>query len=244
MPEKMDNDRLSRAIIALGELVARLRGPGGCPWDARQTDSTIKLYLLEEAYEVLEAIEELSPPEVCLELGDLLFQILFLARMAAERGEFDFIEVVERVTDKMIHRHPHVFGRTRVAGADDVAAIWAEIKEKEKNDSGKRTSSLQSVPANLPALLRAHRLGERMARMDPELFNENGMWDGVEKKIDKLRSAIAREEKEKIAEEIGGLLFSLTNLARCHGFNAEDLLRIANRRFLNRFEDTERKLKS
>ncbi|MBK5100612.1 MAG: nucleotide pyrophosphohydrolase, partial [Desulfobacteraceae bacterium] len=106
-PAKMDPDRLSKAIEALLNLVARLRGPGGCPWDAKQTDSTVRMYLLEEAYEVLEAIEKSSSKEVCMELGDLLFQILFLAQIAAERNEFDFIEVVEGITEKMIHRHPH-----------------------------------------------------------------------------------------------------------------------------------------
>ena len=128
----MDSDRLSKAIVALTNLVARLRGPEGCPWDARQTDSTIKIYLIEEAFEVLDAIEKSSPEDVCLELGDLLFQVLFLARLADERNEFDFIDVVEKITKKMIHRHPHVFGEVKVNSAEDVANNWANIKKAEK----------------------------------------------------------------------------------------------------------------
>ncbi|MBW2216862.1 MAG: nucleoside triphosphate pyrophosphohydrolase, partial [Deltaproteobacteria bacterium] len=117
----MDPDRLLKAVTGLVDLVEKLRGPGGCPWDAKQTDATIKLYLLEEAYEVLDAIEKTSPPDVCEELGDLLFHIFFLARLAEERKEFDFSEVVEKITEKMIRRHPHVFGNTTVDSADDVA---------------------------------------------------------------------------------------------------------------------------
>ncbi|MEE9420147.1 MAG: MazG nucleotide pyrophosphohydrolase domain-containing protein, partial [Desulfatiglandaceae bacterium] len=113
----MDSDRLSKAIVTLVELIQRLRRPNGCPWDKKQTDSSTKIYLLEEAYEVLAAIEKSSPQEVCSELGDLLFQILFLAQLAAERNQFDFVEVVERITEKMIRRHPHVFGQKRVDSA-------------------------------------------------------------------------------------------------------------------------------
>ncbi|HDZ89447.1 MAG TPA: nucleotide pyrophosphohydrolase, partial [Deltaproteobacteria bacterium] len=118
----MDAQRLAAAMRSLMELVDRLRGPGGCPWDAEQTDATVRIYLLEEAYEVMEAIEGSSPQEVCAELGDLLFQILFLARLASERGEFDLIEVIEGITRKMIRRHPHVFGDAKIQNVDDVSS--------------------------------------------------------------------------------------------------------------------------
>ncbi|MBL6978842.1 MAG: MazG family protein, partial [Desulfobacteraceae bacterium] len=157
----MDINRSADAIRSLVKLVARLRGPGGCPWDAEQTDDTIKIYLLEEAYEVLDALEGVSPREVCSELGDLLFQILFLAQLASERGEFDFNEVVEGITEKMTRRHPHVFGDTRVDGAEDVASNWVKIKRKETGRPKSTSFLLQSVPSDLPALLRAHRLSER-----------------------------------------------------------------------------------
>ena len=126
----MDINRSADAIRSLVKLVARLRGPGGCPWDAEQTDDTIKIYLLEEAYEVLDALEDASPGEVCSELGDLLFQILFLTQLASEREEFDFNGVVEGITEKMTRRHPHVFGDTKVNGSEDVASNWAVIHSK------------------------------------------------------------------------------------------------------------------
>jgi len=116
----MNKDKLSRALLSLSELMSRLRMPCGCPWDAQQTDSTIKMYLLEEAYEVLDAIERKAPEDVCGELGDLLFQIIFLARLAEERGEFDLVDVMEKIAEKMIKRHPHVFGSTRVKSVEDV----------------------------------------------------------------------------------------------------------------------------
>ena len=239
----MDSDRLSRAIAALIELVERLRGPAGCPWDAGQTDSSIKIYLLEEAYEVLEAIEKSSPQDVCMELGDLLFQILFLAQLASERKEFDFIEVIERVTEKMIHRHPHVFRNVRVDGAEDVALNWAKIKKAEKGASGDTSSLLQNVPVKLPALLRSHRLSERASRVDFDWANADEVWDKVQEELEELESAIVEEDREGVAEELGDTLFSLVNLARHWGFNAEHLLRLANQKFLERFENMEKELK-
>jgi MazG family protein len=242
----MDPDRLPKAIEALVSLVARLRGPGGCPWDAKQTDSSIKIYLLEEAYEVLEAIEKSSSQEVCMELGDLLFQILFLAQIAAERNEFDFIEVVERITEKMIHRHPHVFGEVRVDGAEDVAHNWAEIKKKEKekgalNDS---ISQLEGIPANLPALLRAHRLSERASRANLDWADTDEIWGKVEAQFKKLKMAVTSKERDLVAEQMGQLLFDLVNLGRRWGLNAEDLLRLANQKFLKCVVKMERDLKS
>jgi len=243
-PAKMDPDRLSKAIEALLNLVARLRGPGGCPWDAKQTDSTIKIYLLEEAYEVLEAVEKSSPQEVCIELGDLLFQILFLAQLAAERKEFDFIDVLERITEKMIRRHPHVFGTTSVDSAEDVAHNWAEIKKAEKGSSNKTSSLLESIPANLPALLRAHRLGERASKARLDRADSEEIWEKVQEQFDELRRAIPTQEKDMVAEEIGELLFALANLSRHWGLNAEDLLRGVNQKFLKCVKEMEKELKS
>jgi MazG family protein len=243
-PAKMDPDRLFTAIDALVRLVARLRGPGGCPWDAIQTDSSIKVYLLEEAYEVLEAIEESSSQEVCMELGDLLFQILFLARIAEEKKEFDFIEVVERITEKMIHRHPHVFGKVTVNSAEDVAHNWAELKKREKRAVNKSSSPLASVPSNLPALLRAHRLSERASKVNLEFTDSDEMWGKIEEQFHTLKKAVAAEEKDVVAETMGGLLFGLVNLSRHWGLNAENLLRRANQDFLNRVEKIQKELKS
>jgi tetrapyrrole methylase family protein/MazG family protein/ATP diphosphatase len=236
----MNPDRLSKAIVALVELVGRLRGPGGCPWDAKQTDSTIKIYLLEEAYEVLEAVEGSVPGDVCLELGDLLFQVLFLARLAEERKEFDLVQVIEKITDKMIRRHPHVFGNVKVETAEDVALNWSRIKEEEKGFPCEKTSLLESIPVNLPALLRSHRLGERASKAGFDWSDKDEVWESVQKMFEKLRNAEAEKESDTMAEALGELLFGLVGLARHWGLNAEDLLRSANQKFLERFVKTEK----
>ncbi|MBL7224860.1 MAG: nucleoside triphosphate pyrophosphohydrolase [Desulfobacteraceae bacterium] len=238
----MDTDRLAGAIRSLVELVARLRGPGGCPWDAKQTDSTIKIYLLEEAYEVLDALEGSAPREVCSELGDLLFQILFLAQLASERGEFDFNEVVEGITEKMTRRHPHVFGNTRVESAEDVSSNWVKIKRAEKGKPKNTSFLLQSIPSGLPALLRAHRLSERASKVGFDWTNRGEIWAKVQEEVEELGSAINDGDQEGIVEEMGDLLFSLTNLARHSGANAENLLRKGNQKFLERFEKMEARL--
>jgi len=238
----MDINRSADAIRSLVKLVARLRGPGGCPWDAEQTDDTIKIYLLEEAYEVLDALEGVSPREVCSELGDLLFQILFLAQLASERGEFDFNEVVEGITEKMTRRHPHVFGDTKVDGAEDVASNWVKIKRKETGRPKSTSFLLQSVPSDLPALLRAHRLSERASKVGFDWADREEIWAKVQEEFEELESAIHHGDQEGIVEEMGDLLFSLTNLARHSGVNAENILRKGNQKFLERFEKMEARL--
>lgn len=230
----MDREALSRAVTGLHELVARLRGPGGCPWDAEQTEDTVKMYLLEEAYEVLDAVERGTAEGLCHELGDLFFQILFLCRLAEEKGEFDFQKVVEEIHRKMIHRHPHVFGSLRVSNSDEVAENWREIKKKEKAGSGAAHSPIEGVPAALPALLRAHRLKERLSGKDAVRVDHEQAWKRVEEGVERLRQGLASEEREKAGEEMGDLLLELADLARTLGFNGEHLLRMANRRFLDR----------
>lgn len=234
----MDKDKLSQAIIALSELVERLRGPGGCPWDAQQTDLTLKMYLLEEAYEVLDAIEKGSPKEVCQELGDLLFQILFLCRLAEERGEFDLTEVIEGIREKMINRHPHVFGETDVESPEEVALNWARIKRNERDKVDDRSSVLQSVPRNLPALLRAHRINERASKVDRDGPKPGELWAKVEEEFKELRGTMLNSDKDRVGEKVGDLLFTLADLARVQGLNAEDLLRETNNRFSERFEES------
>jgi MazG family protein len=238
----MADDRLGAAIRSLVDLVARLRGPGGCPWDAKQTDETLKIYLIEEAYEVLDAIEGGSPQEVCSELGDLLFQILFLAHLASERKEFDITEVVETITRKMIRRHPHVFGDVQVESAEDVASNWARIKQSEKGSCGDISSSLQKIPSASPALLRAHRLGERVAKAGFDWRDADEVWTKVEEEMGEIRTAMVDGNSRAVASELGDLLFTLTNLARHWGQNAESLMRSANEKFLRRFERMERRL--
>jgi len=233
-------NRLSKAIVALVELVVRLRGPDGCPWDAKQTDSDIKTYLIEEAYEVIESIERENSEEVCEELGDLLFQILFLAQLATERDEFDITEVMEKITEKMIRRHPHVFGQTKVNSVEDVALNWAEIKLAEKGSSSDKSSLFESIPVSLPALLRAHRLSERASKAGFDWENTDKTCDKLQKQFDELKTAIDTQDKESLCKEIGDILFSLANLSRNWDITAEHLLRDANKRFLEQFESTEK----
>ena len=238
----MNKDRLSGTLLALAELVSRLRGDDGCPWDIKQTDSTIKMYLLEEAYEVLDAIEGGSPEDVCQELGDLLFMILFLSRMAEERGDFDLVEVMEKITEKMINRHPHVFGLTDVKSPEEVAINWEKIKRKEKGPTKTLSSSLQGIPADLPALLRTHRLSERASKLNFDWQDMDEIWNKVEEKFDELRKTILQQNRGRIGEKIGDLLFVLVNLARDWELNAEHLLRNTNQKFLELFKEMEAEL--
>ncbi len=238
----MDPDRITPAVQALLDLVARLRGPDGCPWDKKQTPSSIRLYLLEEAYEVVDAIERATPGDVCAELGDLLFQIVFLAHLGAEDGDFDFLEVTKNIVAKMVRRHPHVFGDKTIENAEEVAVNWAEIKRAEQGGSVLPRSSLEGVPASLPALLYAHRLSERASKLGFDWTSLEGVYEKVLEEVGELKHAMRDGERDQVAEELGDFLFSVVNLARHSGFNAEDLLRQANRKFLKRFRAMEDRL--
>ena len=231
----MNPDRLAKAIQSLADLVTRLRGPGGCPWDAKQTDDDVKIYLLEEAYEVLDAIEKSSPHDVCSELGDLLFQISFLARTAAERNEFDFVDVVESITEKMIRRHPHVFGHTEVSNAEEVSLNWAEIKKKEKGHSHDAAFFIENVPADLPALLRAHRLQERVSKIASAKEDIQEVENQIQSCFDALKAEAVKSDEEAIVEKMGDLFFRLVTLCRLLHLNAEHVLRVANQKYLKRF---------
>ena len=238
----MNKKALSEAISNLIGLALKLRGPGGCPWDALQTDSTIKLYLLEEAYEVLDAIERGSPEDVCLELGDLLFQIIFLVMLADERGEFDMVEVIEKITEKMTKRHPHVFGKASVNSPAEVSENWQKIKMTERRGANSPSSMLHDVPDNLPALLRAHRLSERAAKVGFDWEGREAIREKVKEEFYELEEVLTAKDRDRIGEEIGDLLFSLVNMARHWGLNSEFLLRDANQKFLKRFQKMEKEL--
>ena len=232
-----------RHISALLDIMRRLRDPKtGCPWDVEQTFASIAPYTIEEAYEVAGAIEEEDWPALKDELGDLLFQAVFHARMAEERGLFDFGDVVAAVTDKMIRRHPHVFGD--LAGIDTAeaqTAAWEEHKKKER--AARSASLLDDVPRALPALLRAVKLQKRAASVGFD-------WDSAPKVVEKIAEE-AREivdaqtagaAAEKLEEEIGDLLFAVANLARHLKLDPESALRAANAKFIRRFKVIEREL--
>jgi len=228
----MDKKRVSKAFIDLIDLVKRLRGPDGCPWDREQSDLSIKTYIIEEAYEVLDAIERGVPDDVCQELGDLLFQILFLVDMAEEKGQFGFLEVLEKIRKKMVNRHPHVFGDVKVRSPEEVSQNWVRIKEAEgKENSEPRSAVMGTIPESLPALHRAHRLSERALSLGLCQEDPKEKWSGVEEAYQALRGAFEARE-EDFEEKLGTLLFRLSDLARHLGLNAENALRGANSKFL------------
>ena len=234
-----EQDRLVTAFFTLVGLIAKLRGPEGCPWDARQTEESVKIYVLEEAYEVLDAIERGSSDDLCSELGDLLFQILFLARMAEEKNRFTLIHVFEKITKKMIHRHPHVFGSATVRSAEEVAENWDKIKKQERGAAESSPKLLMDVPAGLPALLRAHRLIERAGRLKSSQGQGERILKNAEEALHSLRENVEEKNKEAVGDNIGSSLFHLADLARHWGLNAESLLRKANDRFLKSFQNGE-----
>ena len=233
----MNRTDLAQAFTALWSLVERLRGPGGCPWDAKQTAESIKTYMLEEAYEVADAVERKSPEEVCHELGDLLFQVLFMASIYKGSGDFDLHEVLETIHKKMVRRHPHVFGPVEVNSAEEVAANWEKIKKEELGLSEDERWPLENVPQNLPALLRSHRLIERAAKHRLLTSDDEERWWRLQDTWSALRRAVLDGDRERIATTIGDALFGLVALARKWGWNADDLLRDKNRRFI---EETKR----
>jgi tetrapyrrole methylase family protein/MazG family protein len=219
-------------FTALWSLVERLRGPGGCPWDAKQTAESIKTYLLEETYEVADAVERRSPEDVCHELGDLLFQVLFMVSIYKGSGDFDLHEVLETIRKKMVRRHPHVFGPVEVNSAEEVAVNWEKIKKEELGLSENDRWPLEKVPENLPALLRAYRLMERAARHGLLAPVDEEGWSEVKDKWSALKEAVLKGDRQRIATTIGEALFGLVALARKWGLNAEDLLREKNRHFI------------
>jgi len=219
----------------------RLRAPGGCPWDAEQTHSSLKQYVIEEAYEVVEAIDEGSRDHLVEELGDLLFQVVFHSQLGAEAGEFTMEDVVERICDKMTRRHPHVFGDRVVTDAREALAQWERIKREE---TGSRSSALDGVPAALPALLRAQRLQTKAARVGFDWTAWPDAWNKVREEVGEVEGALTSGDDIRVAEELGDLLFSIVNVARLRGMDAEDCLRRASEKFTRRFGKVETEMKA
>ncbi len=225
---------------------ARLRAPGGCPWDREQTHATLRTYLIEEAYEVLDAIERESPQEMAEELGDLLLQVLFHADMAREAGTFDISHVITGIHNKMVRRHPHVFGNVRADTSGEVLKNWAQIKAKEKQSSSKQANTqspsiLDAVSKHLPALLEAYQLTRRAAQVGFDWEHVEGVFEKLEEEIMELRTALASLNRRAVEEELGDLLFSVVNLSRFIGFDPEVVLKQSNMKFKKRFMEMERK---
>ena len=221
-------------LSQLAELMAKLRGPDGCPWDRKQTPESLKPFLIEECYEVVDALDEGAPDKVKEELGDLLFQIVFHSRIAEEKGEFTLREVIAGNIEKMTRRHPHVFGEERLSTSKEVLANWEEIKKKEKGNEH-RTSILEGVPRDLPSLLRAHRLQERAARVGFDWAHLNEALPKLDEEIAEFKESLKSKDAAAIEDELGDIFFMLVNISRFLEINPEDALRKTISKFIHRF---------
>ncbi len=245
MQSPENKESLASSFIGLVELAKILRSPEGCPWDREQTLESVRMYLLEECYEAMEAIEKEDYPEMCLELGDLLFMIVFLAQLCHEKARFSMVDVIDNIVKKMKHRHPHVFADAVIENAEEVSNNWQKIKMQEKGNQDKSASSiLEEVPLCLPALLRAHRLSKKASTTGFDWKNRKDMWEKVQEEFNELSDAINKGDRDNVKEETGDLFFSLVNLARHWELNSEELLRDANNKFVDRFKKMEDELAS
>lgn len=236
------------SMTRLIDVMARLRSDQGCPWDREQTHETLKQFLLEESYEVLDAIDAGDDGELCKELGDVLLQVVFHAQIADEEGRFDIDDVCNAVVDKLVHRHPHVFGDVEVDGADDVVTNWERIKRAERSGGGDDLASiLDGVPKPLPALLRAQRIQEKASRVGFDWTQISGPLEKVAEEFEEVRREWdpppqSTEARARCTEELGDLLFALVNVARFQKFSPEDALRQAVDKFERRFRAMEANL--
>ena len=232
---------------SLLDIMARLRAPDGCPWDREQGPLDLSPHIIEEAYELIEALEGGQTASIVEESGDLLLQVVFLAQMAAEEGRYDMGDVVDAIASKLVRRHPHVFGDVEVADSGDVARNWEEIKGQERREKKKRDTLLSGLPRGLPALLKAHQLQERAAKVgfDWPQGDLDSVLDKVSEEIEELRQAHhLGQGGERVEEELGDLFFALANLARHLGLNGEVLVQRANDKFTSRFNYIEDRVRS
>ena len=235
-------------LLDLVRVMARLRGPGGCPWDRAQTHESLRRHLLDEAYEVLEAIDTGDPALLKEELGDLLLQSIFHAQMAADDGVFDIDDVAESTVEKLIRRHPHVFADVDATTPDEVYANWEKIKESEKE----RESIGEDIPKALPSLLRAQKIQRRAAGRGFDWAHLAGAVEKVREELAELEEAAGAQEgkdlegaaKDALEEEVGDVLFAVTALARKLGVDAENALRSTTEKFVRRFEEMERRARA
>lgn len=256
MPKGLENLKdIHEHVQALVDIVADLRGPGGCPWDKEQNHSTLARYAIEETFEMVESLEERedfrqkmgakldknSDPFVSLsqnfkeELGDVLFQVVLHSQLASEEGSFTFADVVQAIAEKLVRRHPHVFADIKVSGTDEVWKNWELIKQSEKDARGEK-AALISVPAGLPALQRALKIGEKTRKLKFDWESPQEVWLKVEEEYAELQEAMDNDVMSEVEHELGDVLFSLAQLARHYDLDPEQVLRTANARFLGRFE--------
>jgi tetrapyrrole methylase family protein / MazG family protein len=240
-PSEANRASFGDAFERLVGIMARLRGPGGCPWDREQTLDTLKPYIVEETYEVLEAIEEGDVAHHQEELGDLLLQVVFHAQLRQEVDEFDAADVTHGICDKLVRRHPHVFGDANAEGAEQAYEQWEIIKAKEKEKENR--SVIDGVPRALPALIRAQRTTEKASRVGFDWNEVSGPLDKVTEETRELTDAIIAKDVEAMTEELGDLLFAVVNLARFLDLSAEDALNASTNKFSRRFKEIETRVK-
>ena len=233
----MKNQSIGNKFEELINLVKRLRGPDGCPWDKEQTSESLVSYMLEETYEVIETIDEKNWDGLKEELGDLILHIVFQAVIAKENKLFDISELLNNINEKLVRRHPHVFDKKNVI-QDNIISSWELQKHKEKN----RSSRLDGVPISLPGIIRAQRIQEKASHAGLDFQKEEEIWEKISEEMEELKNAQKKNNKHEISEELGDTIFSLINLARFLGISAEDALRKSNNKFINRFKMIENEL--
>ncbi len=231
----MNEGKLERLI----DIMKLLRSPDGCPWDREQTHESLKRYLIEETYEYLEAVDEDDKRHMCEELGDVLLQVVFHAQIAGENGDFNIEDVINGICDKMIHRHPHVFGDVSAETSGQVLKNWEEIKKKEKGIED-QTSVLQGVPKNLPALMRSHKVQQKAAQVGFDWSDTKDVFAKIREEIDELEAEYNKADRDGIADEFGDVLFSVVNLSRFLKVHPELSLTQATNKFIGRFEYIEK----
>jgi tetrapyrrole methylase family protein/MazG family protein len=227
-----------REFQKLVDIMSSLRGEKGCPWDREQTRESLKPFLVEETYEVLEAIDEGDPSKIKEELGDLLFQIIFHCRIAEERQEFSIDDVVRAIAEKMIGRHPHVFGEAVYETSEEVLQQW---EERKKEEGKSRDSILEGIPRELPSLLKAHRIQARVSRVGFDWKETEDVIEKLDEELEEFRSALAKGDQREIEDELGDIFFVLVNISRFVGVNPEDALRKTISKFISRFRYIEMK---
>ena len=234
----IDNTKTSKLFVDLVNIVEKLRSPEGCPWDKEQTHESLLPYFLEEAYEAIESVELKDWETLKEELGDVLLHILLQAKIADETNKFNISDSLETINNKLVNRHPHVFGDDNIGASVEAKQNWEDIKHVEK----KRKSRLDGVPNKLPALVRAQRLQEKASYAGFDHDNIEDAWEKLNEELNELKSAHKKRDIENVKEEIGDVLFSVVNLSRFFDIPAEDMLRQTNRKFITRFQTIEREL--
>ncbi len=237
IPEAKNPEDLSSQFLNLVEIIKILRQY--CPWDKKQTNESIAHLLIEETYEMIDAIHNKSDDDFSKELGDILLHVIMHSIMAEERGAFSLMDVIKKIQTKLINRHPHVFGNVNVSGEDEVMRNWEALKSRENNDA----SLLDGVPKNLPSLLRAERIQHKASRVGFDWEDKKDVWEKVFEEINELKREILLNKKENISEEIGDLLFSIVNASRFENVVAEEALQLTNDKFTRRFKFIETKAK-